>query len=169
MPSVFRSNVALGLYGAAMGAAITIVAMVVTFRHVVIHEHLSPYDFQTTVETLSANATEQGWNVSRITDMSAKTIPAAPLQLIELCHEKHAADLLGSHKRRCVSMMPCTLAVYEQDGKVYVAHVNRELIGRLFRSEAASVLRKVRADEHQIMGFLLDKEEVRAAAAGRLE
>jgi len=46
-------------------------------------------------------------------------------------------------------MMPCSIAVYEKYGQVYVASLNRGLVGRFFRREAAGVLGKVRADERE--------------------
>jgi uncharacterized protein (DUF302 family) len=78
-------------------------------------------------------------------------LKGAPVEVIELCHPDYACQILKSGKRSCLAMMPCSVAVYERDGHVYVASLNRGLIGRFFRREAAGVLRKVRADEPEIL------------------
>jgi len=70
-------------------------------------------------------------------------------KVIELCHPHYACELLRSGKRSCLAMMPCSIAVYEKYGQVYVASLNRGLVGRFFRREAAGVLGKVRADERE--------------------
>jgi hypothetical protein len=45
-------------------------------------------------------------------------------------------------------MMPCTISVYEkQDGKVYIAHVNAGLMGRLFGGTISEVMGGPLSDE----------------------
>jgi uncharacterized protein (DUF302 family) len=98
----------------------------------------------------------RGWNVSRIEHLrgalaQSEDLKDARIEVIELCHPGYACQILRSGKRSCLAMMPCSVAVYERDGHVYVASLNRGLVGRFFRREAAGVLRKVRADEHEIL------------------
>lgn len=158
MRAMFRGNLAWGLYGLVLGAAIALVGILLALRGSVIHEYRSPYDLATTVQTITTNATQRGWKVARLEGLQEalaqsgefKTPPAV---VLEMCHSGYANQMLASEKRSCLAMMPCSIAIYEQDGQVYVATLNRDLIGRFFRREAVGVLRQVRADEQEILKF----------------
>lgn len=156
MKSALRGNLAWGLYGAFIGSAATLATVIMLLHGAILIERRSPHDFATTVQTISANAERLGWKVSKVEDFeyapeTAEELRKAPVAVIELCHPGHACNILKSGKRSCMAMMPCSVAVYERDGQVYVASVNHGLIGRFFRLEAAGVLRKVRADEREIL------------------
>ena len=159
MKSIYRSNTAWALYGFGIGVGITVSALIVTMRISLIHEQPSPHDFQTTVQAITANAVKKGWHVSpaaglRDAVLTAQDLPPGAVTVLELCHSEYAGEMLRSHKRSSLAMMPCTIAVYERDGKVYVASLNRSMIGRFYRREAAGVLRQVRRDENEILNFL---------------
>lgn len=158
MSAVGRSNLLYGLAGITLGALIAFVIFVPTARRAIIQEGQSPFDFPTTVRTIRANAASLGWSVSRVEDfqpiLDQTSDPVMTrLQVIELCHKGYTCEMLTSHKRSCVALMPHTIAVYEEDGRVYVAALNRGFIGRLFRREAHTVMGKVRADEREILRF----------------
>ena len=156
MRAVYLSNLASGLYGLFMGAGITLGTFIMLMRGTIITEQRSPYDFATTVQIISTNAVNRGWKVSRVEDFravfaQAEDLKRARIEVIELCHPDYACEIFRSGKRSCLAMMPCSVAVYEKDGHVYVASLNRGLVGRFFRREAAGALRKVRADEREIL------------------
>jgi uncharacterized protein (DUF302 family) len=156
MRAVYRSNLASGLYGLFMGAGITLGTFIIFMHGAIITEQRSPYDFATTVQIISTNAINRGWKVSRVEDFRAalaqmEDLKRAPVEVIELCQSDYACQILKSGKRSCLAMMPCSVAVYEKDGHVYVASLNRGLVGRFFRREAAGVFRQVRADEREIL------------------
>ena len=158
MSAVGRSNLAYGLGGIALGALLAFVTFVPTVRRAIIQERQSPYNFTATVQAIRDNAANLGWTVSRVEDFQqilaqTKDPAMTQLQVIELCHAGYASEMLACKKSSCVAMMPCAIAVYEQDGRVYIASLNRGLIGRLFRREAATVMGKVRADEREILRF----------------
>ena len=158
MSAVGRSNLMYGLGGIFLGAVVAFVIFVPTMRRAIIQEGQSPYDFPTTVNTIRANAAGMGWTVSRVEDFQdmlarVKEPAMTRLQVIELCNADYAGEMLSCKKSSCVAMMPCAIAVYERDGQVYVASLNRGLIGRLFRREASTVMGKVRADEREILRF----------------
>lgn len=158
MSAVGRSNLVYALGGIALGLLLAFVIFVPTIRRAIIQERQSPYDFATTVQTIRNNATELGWTVTNVEDFDAilakvEDPSITQLQVVELCHHGYACEMLTCKKSSCVAMMPCTIAVYERDGHVYVATLNRGLIGRLYRKEAATVMRKVRADEREMLRF----------------
>lgn len=156
MGAVYRSNPAWALFGFAVGAGITFAAFIMFLRAVVITEQRSPYDFATTLQIITTSAVDRGWNVSPVAGLPAALAQAEGLkngrvEVLEMCHPQYGAEILKYGKPHCLAMMPCSLAVYERDGQVYVASLNRGLIGRFFRRETASVIRKVRADEREIL------------------
>ena len=163
MKSIYRSSVAWGLYGFGIGVGITLAVVILVMRLSLIHEQPSPHDFQSTVQAITTNAVNRGWHVStpaglREALMKSEDLPPGAVTVLELCHSDYACQMLKSHKKSSLAMMPCTLAVYERDGRVYVASLNRSMIGRFFRREAAGVLRKVRNDEKEILSFLTGAE-----------
>lgn len=158
MSAVGRSNLVYALGGIALGLLVAFVTFVPTIRRAIIQERQSPYDFATTVQTIQDNAIGLGWTVTGVQDfdpiLAQVEDPAiTQLRVVELCHHGYASEMLTCKKTSCVAMMPCTVAVYERDGQVYVATLNRGLIGRLYRKEAATVMRKVRADEREMLQF----------------
>ena len=50
--------------------------------------------------------------------------------------------------------MPCSIAVYKKDnGKVYVGMMNSGLLGQLFGSKVAGIMKKVEADQKVFVTF----------------
>jgi uncharacterized protein (DUF302 family) len=160
MGSVKRWNLIWGLSGAVVGAGITFTTMIMLVHGATIIERESPYDFATTVQTISANAANRGWTVSRVQGVHAAIavgeLQGMPIEVLELCHPSLACRMLRSDNRSCLAMMPCSVAVYERDGKVYVASLNRGFIGRFYR-ESANVIHNVREEERQILSLSLPR------------
>jgi uncharacterized protein (DUF302 family) len=153
----FRSNVAWGLYGLLLGAGAMSSLFIGLIRISIIQEERSPYNFTETVQAITANAVNRGWKVTTVDSVQARLAAesgSGPVQVLELCHAEYACQLARSGRRSCLAMMPCSVAIYERNGQVYVASLNRGLVGRLYRREAADVLRKVRADEREIFRFI---------------
>jgi len=154
-----KSHLAWGLYGLFLGSAFMLALGVGYTRRAIIEEHQSPYEFPETVQRIKNNATSLGWRTAAIEGLQANLVEAGyaepgRIEVIALCNEHYACSMLKSGKKSSLAMMPCSIAVYERDGKVFVSAVNKGLMGRLFRTEAAGVLRHVRDDEHKILAFL---------------
>jgi len=64
------------------------------------------------------------------------------VRLIDLCEPHHASKILSADDARFVSvMMPCTISVYEKaDGKIYIAHMNAGLMGKVFGGVISEVM-----------------------------
>lgn len=159
MRAIFRGNLAWGLYGLILGAAITLAGALLVMRAFLIQEQRSPFDLATTVQTITTNATQRGWKVSPVKSLEEVQgqpgeFTKPPAVVLELCHTGYAAEMLESERRSCLAMMPCTIAIYERGGRIYVSTLNRGMIGRFFRREAVGVMRQVRADEREILAFL---------------
>lgn len=159
MTAFLKSHFAWGFYGLFLGAAFTIAIAVAWTRGAIIEEHESPFNFETTVQTIKDNAVHEGWRATPVEGMQTRLVEAGydepgRIEVIALCNEQYACSMLKSGKKSSLAMMPCSVAVYEKDGKVYVSTVNKGLMGRLFRNEAAVVLRHVRNDEDRMLAFL---------------
>ncbi|MFW6163073.1 MAG: DUF302 domain-containing protein [Planctomycetota bacterium] len=62
------------------------------------------------------------------------------MKLVELCHPDYASRVLAD-RRHLATMMPCALAVYEDDdGTVHVAKMNTGLMGTVFGGTVAEVM-----------------------------
>jgi uncharacterized protein (DUF302 family) len=135
------------LTGFVAAIALMGVLMFTVGPSMMIHEHLSPYGLDETVEKISNNAKAEGWVVAGVKSLDKSVAKhgggeVLPVRLIDLCEAHHAAEILNSDAERYVSvMMPCTISVYERaDGKTYVAHMNAGLVGRMFGGKIAEVM-----------------------------
>jgi len=126
-----------------------------------IHEHLSPMGLDDTVDKIVENAEAEGWSVSGVKSLD-KAIekkggkPVLPVRLIDLCEAHHASKILSVDDARFVSvMMPCTISVYEkEDGKIYVAHMNAGLMGKVFGGVISEVMAgPVTEQQNQFLDF----------------
>lgn len=139
--------------GILIGLILTTVAMVGVMRTAMIEVYKSPLDLDATIERLERSIRAAGWMVpdsKRLNDSFAKGNVAFPRQvhLIKLCEPHHAAEVLTDN-RHMACMMPCTFAVYEDDGgAVRVSKVNTQLLGRLFGGSIG-----------RVMGFMVAAEE----------
>ena len=137
--------------GFLLGIIATVVVMAIgvfTFGpSMMIHEHLSPMGLDDTVNKITENAKAEGWVVAGVKSLD-KSIekhggkPVLPVRLIDLCEAHHASKILSVDDARFVSvMMPCTISVYEkQDGKIYIAHMNAGLMGKVFGGVISEVM-----------------------------
>ena len=93
-------------------------------------EKLSPWEFDKTVELLSAEAAKLNWNIPAIHDLQQSLAKAgksvAPVKVIEICKPEYSGKMLEKNDERIISvMMPCRISVYiKEDGKTYVALIN---------------------------------------------
>ena len=147
-----------GIIGFLLGIIATVAVMAIaalTFGpSMMIHEHLSPMGLDDTVNKIVENAKAEGWVVSGVKPLD-KSIEkhggksVLPVRLIDLCEANHASKILSVDDARFVSvMMPCTVSVYEKaDGKIYIAHMNAGLMGKVFGGVIAEVMSGPVTDE----------------------
>lgn len=107
-------------------------------------EKPSPLGFDETIEKLIANGKDLGWklpkkwkkdfqkNLLRVTD-----VDVGRNLVIEMCEPYAAAELLVHDQyKKFLSMMPCSVAVYEKsDGKVYLSMMNIQMMGQMYQGQ----------------------------------
>lgn len=122
-----------------------------------LHETLSPYTVNETVEKIKTSALAEGWVVAGVKPLHKAVkkhggydIP--PVMLINLCQADHAYNILKEDDNKVLSvMMPCTISVYQKgDGKTYVGSMNAGLLGTMFGGTIAEIMGKQVAAQQQI-------------------
>jgi uncharacterized protein (DUF302 family) len=110
---------------------------------------VSPSPLATVEETVAAIekgiAAADGWSSPGVRDlngMMAKhgVVFTPKVRLVEMCKARYAAEVLQDD-RRVATLMPCALAVYEDDaGKVWLSRLNIGLLARVFGGTVARVM-----------------------------
>jgi uncharacterized protein (DUF302 family) len=110
---------------------------------------VSPSPLATVEETVAAIekgiAAAEGWSSPGVRDlngMMAKhgVVFTPKVRLVEMCKARYAAEVLRDD-RRVATLMPCALAVYEDDaGKVWLSRLNIGLLAKLFGGTVARVM-----------------------------
>lgn len=149
-----------GLGGFILGAVAIAVVGISVMPSAMISTHQSPMGFDETIAAIQDGIERQGWkspgtlNLQQSLTKAGKDVPYR-VQVIQLCHPDYATDVLNSD-RWVASLMPCTIAVWEDDdGQVFVSKMNTGLMGKLFGGNIARVMGgKVADDERNIMAAL---------------
>ncbi len=109
--------------------------------------HKSANSFEETIAKIEAQVKEQGWVQSGISKISKSVkkhgggdLPN--ISVIKVCQPDHAYNILKIEKFRHLSaMMPCSIAVYENDdGEVYVSHFNTKVMGAMFPNPVRHIM-----------------------------
>ena len=132
------------LIAVIFGLVITFASSAYATQEMVI-EKQSPLEFDATVEKLIANAKALGWkvpkkwkkNFQRNFKRAAKIDIGGRAIVVEMCEPVAGANLMQHDKyKKFLSMMPCTVAVYEQgDGKVYLSMMNIQMMAQMYKDE----------------------------------
>ena len=153
-------TVITALGGFVLGVIVVMFVMKMAAPGMMIHEAKSPYDFNTTVETIIANAEREGWTVPKVYNFQKSLLDAGAgdvgrIKVIEMCQPEYASGLLGADDTKFVAvMMPCAVAVYEKSGGgTYVASMNIGIMGKVFGGAVDQTMSKVAADDRKILGF----------------
>ncbi len=148
--------------GFLAGAVVATLLFVATMRSRMLDVFPSPLgSVEETVAAIEKGiATVEGWNSPATRDlngmMARNGVQFGPkVRLVEMCNARHAADVLRDD-RRVATLLPCALAVYEDDrNKVWISRLNLALLGKVFGGKAGSVMgSRVAPAEKRILGAL---------------
>ncbi|MEA3418897.1 MAG: DUF302 domain-containing protein [Campylobacterota bacterium] len=140
------------------GMAFKIAAPTMFFKEVSV-----PYDFDKTVEVISARINKQeGWHVTDIIDQQKEVLEnggedVGKVKIIKFCNGKLSGEMLAEdHSKFMAAKMPLSIAVYEKsDGRVVIGLMNGYIMARLFSgTPEAEIMEKVVKDMEEILGFL---------------
>ena len=109
-------------------------------------ESQSRYNFDQTMEKLSAAILSGGWNISVTLDLHASLsksgIDVLPVKVIELCNPKLAFRILRNSETRIYSgMLPCKISIYEKEnGKTCISILNTGSLASQIGGEVEAVM-----------------------------
>jgi uncharacterized protein (DUF302 family) len=133
----------LAFLAGALAAALVIAAVA---RAQMIKVDRSPMGFDETVAALEDGAmAADGWSTPGTRDlngmMAQHGVTFRPrVKLVEMCKPSYAAEVLKA-ERRIATLMPCAVAVYEDDeGRIWYSRMNMGLISKIFGGTVARVM-----------------------------
>jgi uncharacterized protein (DUF302 family) len=152
-------TVAVAFLAGVLVSGLIMVSMVKS-RMISVQE--SSLSFEETVAALEGNiAAAEGWSSPGTRDlngmMAKHGVTFTPrVKLVEMCKAPYAARVL-QHDRKVATLMPCAIAVYEDDdGRVWLSKMNLGLMGKLFGGTVGEVMGDlVAGEEKQILAPLL--------------
>ncbi len=167
-----KSSAGWGMFAAGIlwGIVFAFIFGVVYLRSALITEMESPSSFSDTLAKLRIAAKNtEGWTVTPLSCSLPQPKDGSKVAVLKLCHGRYAAKLMDDqHSRRVSAMIPCSLAVYEKNGKTYVAKMNVKLIGTLLGGTAARVFSlDVSPDQSKMLEQALGSNAGKAAPKGK--
>ncbi len=151
-----------GVAGFVAGVLLTGIIGISLAPGMMINENESIYSFDETVERIQAEAIEAGWKVPAVhvisNSVASGGFDVAPVTVIELCKVDLAGNILSDDESRIVSsMMPCRVAVYEdEEGRVIVSRMNTGLVSKMFGGNIAAIMADATDETEQIVDSVLN-------------
>lgn len=144
------------LIGLILGVTLTVALIFVVVPGKIFIVKESKYGMEQTVSELEKTAGEMKWGVQHKYDLQAtlkgKGFDVEPVSVISLCKPDLANIILSSHDERFVSaMMPCRVAVFENNGKTYVSMINAKLLSGLLGKTSKSVMKEASNGSEKIV------------------
>lgn len=119
-------------------------------------EDEAKYSFEKSYEVFKESTLKAGWKIATIHDLQAtmkkfgKDVNKAVV--FEICHPEHAYKILSKDGERVVtSLMPCRVAFYERNGKVYLSRLNSGLMGKMMDGVVPEVMNSASVESEAIL------------------
>ena len=114
---------------------------------------VSDKGFEAAVLAVWARAEANGFTVLYFHDLQtifrAKGFQQGPAGVVEICHEPFGSQMLTLNPQMSL-MMPCKIAVYAKEGRVYLSAPQSRLIGE-FTSEFAPITEQLNTGLRRIV------------------
>ena len=126
-------------------------------------EQESPFDVQTTVKKIIAEAIAKEWQNPATHDLQQSLAKSGkivrPVQVIEICKPEYSGRMLEKNHERIASiMMPCRISVYEkEDGKAYVTLLNMEAVADGLPTTVTDAIRGASEESFEIVNSVINK------------
>jgi len=147
-------------FGFVLGVIVTGIAGWVMMPGMMLHENLSPYGIEETINKIKENAMSKGWVIPSVKPLHKSVLKYGggelrPVMLVNLCQPNHAFNILREDENKIISVfMPCTISVYQKsDGKTYIGTMNAGLLGEIFGGTVADVMGEVAVDQQSFIEF----------------
>ena len=128
-------------------------------------EHISPADFDKTVDRLLKEIENKSWKLLHMYDLqetmvkNGKTI--LPAKVFSLCNVGLAYKILELDSERMVSsIIPCRVSVYEkQDGKTYISMMTSSIISSNFGGVSGQVITDATNEVEEIIKISIKENQ----------
>lgn len=126
-------------------------------------EKRSRLGFDATVAALQDAARKRGWEVGPAMDMQDAMLKAGhkdakPFKMLVMCKKDLAETLLKAQAaQKAMPFAPCRMSVFEgNDGKIYVAKPNTELMAQVATPAFAPLLKKFVDEEKAVLANIAE-------------
>ncbi len=125
--------------------------------------HQSKFGFEKTLQEIKAGGESFGWYRPDIMDRKEleKNFDYAdsnPVGSVSMCIPRKAYEILKVNKK-LAAMMPMQIAVYEENGKVYISWMNIKMMGKMFGEKVSSIMGTASDDLHTVLKDIIVNEE----------
>ena len=139
--------------GLLWGTALVFAAGVFFLRGNLIKETECPLPWEKAVEEFPRQVMKQpGWTVRTVPCGLPAPKPGSRIAVFEICSRKYAGMILKDpDSRKTAAILPCQFAVYERDGRTWIARLNAPVFTRLLGGTPAEVFSTGVTPEQQLM------------------
>lgn len=140
-----KNRILILLTGLVLGIAITFITIAVILPRQMFVVYESKLGFEETLESIVASAEENKWSIPHQYDLQATMnkhgFEVNPVKVFSLCKPEHAYEILkGDNERLASALMPCRIAVYEEDGKTFISMLNSGLFSKFMSTKIKEVM-----------------------------
>ncbi|TLX71975.1 DUF302 domain-containing protein [Labilibacter sediminis] len=145
------------ILGFLLGIGVTLVILKSYASKLMMKESESKFDFDETVERLSASVSDNEWRMPHVHDLKAILnkfgYDVKKIKVLEVCKPELANKILSGNKERVASsLMPCRIAVYETTGgKVVVNRLRGKKMGMLFGGNISKAMSSAGIESEKII------------------
>ncbi len=149
----YRREIIFFVVGILWGVGLILLGIVLLLRSNLIPEKECALSYEEAVRLFPQKvASVEGWTVRTVPCGLPASEPGNRITVFEICSRKHAGRILGDPaSRKTAAVLPCKMAIYERDGKVYLARLNGILFMRLLGGLPAEVFTDEIVPEQQKM------------------
>ena len=136
-----KSKILWGGVGLLWGAVLVFAGGICFLRCNLISEAECPLSWEKAVEEFPRAVMKvPGWTVRIVPCGLPVPEKGSRIMVFELCSRKYAGEILAdSGARKTAAVLPCKIAIYERDGKTYMARLNAPVFMRLLGGTPAAV------------------------------
>jgi uncharacterized protein (DUF302 family) len=123
----------------------------------------SRFGFNETITALQNAAKKRGWEVGPAMDMQEAMIKAGhkdakPFKMLVMCNKDLAENLIKAQiAQKAMPFAPCRMSVFEgNDGKVYIAKPNTQLMAQMATPAFAPLLKKFVEEENAVLANIAE-------------
>lgn len=156
----YRCEIIFFGVGILWGVALILLGTILLLRSNLIPEKECALSYEEAVRLFPQKvASVEGWTVRTVPCGLPAPEPGNRITVFEICSRKHAGRILSDPaSRKTAAVLPCKIAIYERDGKVYLARLNGALFMHLLGGIPAEVFVDEIIPEQQRMLHGLLKE-----------